>query len=254
MGGSRFLDRFEGRADDYSKYRPRYPRKIISCLEESIGLDRSWVVADIGSGTGILSEIFLENGNRVFCVEPNADMRRVAEQNLVRYLPRFVSVDGSAEATGLKQGSIDLIVAGQALHWFDPPRARTEFTRILRKGGLVAIVYNYRKKGGAMQDAYEELVAGHSRRNAPDTNDVDDAYIGKFLGRGQVKKFVMPNSQTLDVEGLLGRLVSSSYMPPRGSPLWKGIKKDVRKVMREHGSRGAVQLKYETTLYLGRLG
>jgi SAM-dependent methyltransferase len=247
-----FLDRFTGRAGDYAKYRPTYPGGIISFLEDRIGFDRTCVVADIGSGTGILSELFLKNGNRVYCVEPNKDMRRVAEKSLAKYGPLFISVDGAAEATKLKPGSVDLVVAGQALHWFDLHGARSEFGRILRKNGRVAIIYNHRKKGGRLEAAYDKVVEKH-RRNRPPIPDANDAYISKFLGVRKHDKLVLPNSQDLSLDGILGRLASASYMPARGTQRWSAIERDAKKIVEEYGSDGVVELRYDTTVYLGKI-
>jgi SAM-dependent methyltransferase len=249
-GEPRYLDRFTGRASDYSRYRPGYPQGIISYLEARIGFNQKWVVADIGSGTGILSELFLKNGNKVFCVEPNQDMRLIAVRNLRKYRPHFVSVKGSAEDTGMNSRSVDLIVVGQALHWFDLRAARLEFRRILRKDGSVAVIYNHRRKGERMAAAYGKLVAKYGRNRAP-VPDVDDAYVSRFLGNRDHKTAVFHNSQTLDLKGVLGRLASASYMPARNSPRWINIEKDARKLIRDNGADGAVRLHYDTSMYLG---
>ena len=247
-----FLNRFTGRAGDYDRYRPGYPDGIITYLQGKIRFSRKWVVADMGSGTGILSELFLKNGNSVFCVEPNEDMRSVAEKNLAKYGPLFISVDGRAEATTLEPDSIDLIVAGQALHWFDLRGARSEFRRILRKNGLVAIIYNHRKKRGRLEIAYDDLVE-RNRRNRPPTPDANDAYVSKFLGMRRHDKITLPNFQILDLDGILGRLASASYMPGRGTKRWSAVEKDARKLVEEYGRNGVVKLRYDTTLYLGRI-
>jgi len=247
-----FLDRFTGRAGDYDRYRPNYPIGIITYLQGKIRFGRDWVVADIGSGTGILSELLLKNGNKVFCVEPNKDMRKVAEKNLAKYGPLFVSVDGRAEATTLEPDSVDLIVAGQALHWFDLRGARSEFRRILRKNGRVAIIYNHRKKGGRLEMAYDGLVERH-RRSRPPTPDANDAYVSRFLGVRRHDKIVLPNFQILDLDGILGRLASASYMPGRGTKRWSTVEKDARKLVERYGRNGVVKLRYDTTVYLGRI-
>ena len=245
-------ERFRGRAEDYSKNRPRYPRELLHSLENELGFSRSDVVADIGSGTGILSELLLENGNLVYCVEPNMDMRRVAEERLRRYASRLVSVDGRAESTGLKGGSIDLITVGQALHWFDLERTRAEFARIVRERGRVAIVYNYRRKRGTVGQAYAALVSRYEKDKAS-VPYARNAYVKRFLGNADFRKFVMPNSQSLDLEGLLGRLASSSYMPRRGSREWADVEEEASKMIREHGDRGTLVLRYDTTMYVGRI-
>lgn len=252
FGESGYVERFEGRAEDYSKNRPGYPRELLRTLKNEFGFSRSDVVADVGSGTGILSELFLENGNVVYCVEPNKDMRRVAEERLERYIPRFVSVDGRAESTTLKDRSIDLITVGQALHWFDPDRTRAEFARTIRKRGHVAVVYNYRRRRGAVGQAYAALVNRYEKDKAS-VPYARDAYVKKFLGNGDFRKFVMPNSQSLDLEGMLGRLASSSYMPRRGSREWTDVEEDASKMIREHGDKGTLVLRYDTTMYVGRI-
>ena len=107
--------RFTTRVDNYVKYRPSYPASIITLLESECGLTRETIVADIGSGTGFMTELFLKFGNRVFGVEPNAEMRVAGERLLAKY-PSFRSVNATAEATALPNESVDLIVAGQAFH------------------------------------------------------------------------------------------------------------------------------------------
>lgn len=252
VGESGHMERFNGRAEDYAKNRPKYPHALIHALEVGAQFSMDKVVADIGSGTGILSELFLENGNLVYCVEPNKDMRKVAEKYLRRYALRFVSIDGRAESTNLKSESVDLATVGQALHWFDLERTRAEFARIVRSGGHVAVVYNYRREKGSVEEAYAELTRRYDKDRAA-VPDVKDAYIARFFGRDGFRKYVMPNSQTLDLEGLLGRLASASYMPPRESEEWAKIEEDASRTIREHGSGGTLVLHYDTTMYLGRI-
>lgn len=246
-----FIARFDGKSGVYSKYRPRYPSEILRILEREIGFDQKRIVADIGSGTGILSELFLENGNTVCCVEPNLGMRRTAEKNLKGLVPRYVSIEGTAEATNLRSDSIDLIAIGQALHWFDPKKAKAEFRRVVKKRGHITIVYNRRKEEGEVEMAYKTIVDRFARNRAK-VPDADDAYAAKFLCVG-FKKFTIPNSQTLDLQGMLGRLASSSYMPASTSPEWAKLKEDVRRLIDEFGSDGIAKLHYDTVVYLGRI-
>ena len=252
VGESGRIGRFSGRAEDYDRNRPRYPQELIQVLKVEARFSMDRVVADIGSGTGILSELFLENGNLVYCVEPNGDMRRVAEERLRRHAPRFVSVDGRAESTNLWSESVDLVTVGQALHWFDLGRARAEFVRIVRRGGRIAVVYNHRREKGRVEEAYAGLLRRHERDRAA-VPDVDDAYVARFFEKGGFGKYVMPNSQALDLEGLLGRLASASYMPPRESEEWAKVEEDASGMIREYGSGGTVVLHYDTVMYLGRI-
>src|SRR5690606_36616857 len=139
--------RFSGCAGDYAGWRPRYPAGLIPRLRDAIGLRPEHIIADVGAGTGISAEPFLENGNTVYAVEPNAEMRRAAEARFARY-PGFHSVDGAAEATGLPDAGVDVILAAQAFHWFDRARAREEFRRILRTPGWLVLAWNTRRTDG----------------------------------------------------------------------------------------------------------
>src|SRR5438445_11892407 len=138
-----FTRRFTGRALFYSTSRPSYPMRILDILRTEIGFDRTFVVADVGSGTGLLSELFLTNGNHVIGVEPNDDMRIFAEKRLSQFL-KFLSVRGRAERTSLETAIIDLVTVGQALQWFDSEAASKELASILIQNGHVCIVYNHR--------------------------------------------------------------------------------------------------------------
>ena len=251
-GTRKFAKRFDGRADAYSRYRPRYPPEIIQKLEDEIGFDKDAIVADVGSGTGILSEIFLKNGNTVYGVEPNIGMRRAAEKSLEAYLPRFVSVDGTAEATGLSDTSVDLVAIGQALHWFDLKKARAEFKRILKKNGYVLIVYNWRKEEPGANEAYARLTRRFSK-NMPDVPDINRAYIRKFLKNARYRSFVIPNHQALDLKGLMGRLASASYAPPQWSPRWVKLEKEIKATFDKYNEDGVYTIHYHTTFFLGRL-
>src|SRR5262245_9983579 len=112
---------------------------MLEVLKNECGLTPDSVIADVGSGTGLLAKLFLENGNRVYCIEPNREMRQAGEGILEDY-PKFLSVAGTAEATALSDASVDFVTAGQAAHWFDATKARHEFRRILRPGGWLALV------------------------------------------------------------------------------------------------------------------
>lgn len=252
MSKEEYTKRFEGRARAYAMHRPTYPREIIRILRAEVGYDPHWVVADIGSGTGALSDLFLEAGSTVYCVEPNRDMRVTAEKRLHAYTPRFISVAGTAESTGLTAGSVDLVGVGQALHWFAPAETKREFGRILRSKGFIAVVYNHRREDDDVGRAYAGLIRKFAKNQA-DVPDIDDAYMSEFLGNNRFKKFILPNSQTFRIEGLLGRLASASYMPKQGSEEWVNVRKEASAIIKDHGHGGEVALLYETIMYLGEL-
>jgi SAM-dependent methyltransferase len=247
-------ERFSDRVDDYVKYRPGYPPELLELLQRQCGLGPSSVVADIGSGTGILSRQLLASGARVSGVEPNAAMRAAAEAALAGE-PRFTSVDGTAEATGLPDGSVDLVTAAQAFHWFDATRAGAELRRVLRPPRWAAVVWNLRADT-PFNDAYdamlEELAPEYPAVRARDR--VATSGMDAFFAPGAATVTRLRNAQQLDAAGLRGRLASSSYAPKPGSPTYGAIAERLERIFEEHARGGRVEIAYDTVVYWGRLG
>jgi len=247
--------RFSSRVDNYSKYRPNYPQKIISFLEAKKILFKDSIIADFGSGTGILSELFLKNGNLVYGIEPNANMRNAAEKFLKNY-QNFYSIDGSAEVSNMEDNIIDLVTAGQAFHWFDQIKARKEFKRILKPEGFVVIIWNNRKHSGSkFLEAYEDLLLKYGIDYQKISNIQID--FENFYGTGRnsegYKREIFDNYQLLDYPGLKGRLLSTSYAPLDNHPNYYGMITDLEKIFNENNQNGLVKFEYETELYYGQL-
>ncbi len=246
--------RFSNRVEDYVRYRPGYPRAVIDLLRKECGLTADSVVADIGSGTGFLARLFLEVGNVVYGVEPNAPMREAGER-LLEEFPKYHSVAGSAEATTLPDSSVDLIVAGQAFHWFDRERCRAEFLRILRRDGWVAVVYNHRKNdSSAFASEYEQTLrtygtdyAGVAERH------VDQEKMAAFFAPGKFSDEHFKNEQLFDFAGLKGRLLSSSYSPKEDHPNYPPMMAELERIFAAHEEYGYVRLEYDTQVSYGRL-
>lgn len=245
-------ERFSSRAKYYNRHRPRYPSAILDMLESTCDLLQKSVVADMGSGTGILSQLFLGHGNPVMGVEPNDEMRAAGERYLGNYA-LFKSVKGKAEATTLGDGSIDFIVAGNAFHWFDRGPARDEFIRILKPHGWVALIWNERQLDTPFLADYEELLLTHG----VDYREVDHRKIGMgelgpFFG-GVVEQALFDNDQTLDFEGLKGRLLSTSYVPAEGEHACDAMLAALRSVFRSHARRGKIRIEYTTRVFYGHM-
>lgn len=245
-------ERFSDRVENYIKYRPGYPADIIPFLVEEINFNSSRIVADIGSGTGILSRLFLENGNFVFGIEPNSEMRNAGQNQLSNY-KKFQSVNGSSENTGLENNSIDLISAGQAFHWFDIQKSKEEFKRILKKNGYVLLIWNNRKtNSSAFLHEYENLLINFSvDYKLVDHKNVNDKILSEFFAQYKLKIF--PNFQIFNFEELKGRLLSSSYAPKPHHPEYKPMIKELEKIFRQTGIDGKVKFEYDTELYFGTL-
>lgn len=247
-------ERFSNRVEDYVRYRPGYPRAIVALLRRECGLAPESVVADIGCGTGLLARLFLENGNAVWGVEPNAAMRQAGER-LLQGHARFRSVAGSAEAITLPGASADFIVTGQAFHWFDTEAAQREFARVLRAGGWVVVVWNERRTDtSAFLRAYESLLRDFGTDYAEVAANYPRARrMEEFFGAGAFQQRIFPNEQLLDWKGLRGRLLSSSYAPPKGDPRHEPMQAELERIFQAHAVNGLARVEYDTHVYYGRL-
>lgn len=243
--------RFSGRVENYARYRPGYPEEVRDFLQKECGFTGGWTVADVASGTGLLAELFLENGNRVFGVEPNEEMRAAGEHYLSAY-PSFTSVAGTAEDTTLEGGAADLVVVGQAFHWFDPGSSREEFIRILRPRGWVALLWNeQRKEASPFLAAYERLL---DRYKMEEYEPFDlRSEVRAFFGSENIEVEVFENRQTFDLAGIEGRLLSSSYVPDKDHPNHGAMMEDLEKIFHDYQEGGRVSVEYDTPVYLGRL-
>ena len=243
--------RFSDRVDNYVRYRPHYPAGVLDLLHVEIGLTPATVIADIGSGTGIATALFLDHGNPVFAVEPNREMRAAAER-LLGGRANFHSVDGAAEATTLPDAGVDCVVAAQAFHWFDPEKTRAEFRRILRPGGWVVLLWNTRLVTTPFGQAYESLLRSLGDDYARVTHEhVDAGALDRFFAGGYVRR-TLPNERTLDFDALQGGLLSASYAPVAGQSAHAPMLANLRQIFDRHQEGGRVRLDLETRLYVGR--
>ena len=244
--------RFSDRVSDYVKYRPAYPPSMIEFLVSRLESKRHGTCVDVGSGTGILTRELIPHFDKVVGVEPNDAMRQAAEA-LLAGNPRFVSASGTAERTGLESGAADLVTAAQAFHWFDKSRTKTEFMRILKDDGIVAIVWNDRLADTEFLAKYDELL----KKYATDYNEVNHQNVtgeelGDFYGH-DVERFDFPNSQDFDLGGVYGRLDSSSYAPKPGTREFDIIRKELARAFEACSISGKVSFNYRTELYVGAL-
>jgi SAM-dependent methyltransferase len=240
--------RFSSRVQAYARFRPSYPRETLGLLERECGLTAACKIADIGSGTGLLARLFLDFGCEVTGVEPNPAMRAAGER-LLSSGPRFHSVDGRAEATTLPDGSVDFVTAGQAFHWFEAAAARTEFQRILQPAGWVVLIWNERLVTTGFMAEHEDLL----NRFAREKSHPVDADFNAFYGHTNWRTVRIPNRQSLNEEGLRGRIESSSWSPLRGADGYEPMMEEMSRLFRKYERDGRVTIEYETNIWWGML-
>lgn len=254
LSNSEFIHRFSDRVENYIHYRPSYPTAILNILQQATKLTPASPIADIGSGTGISTQLFLNNGNTVFGVEPNPHMRQAAEILLAQY-PNFYSIEGTAETTTLGDRSVDYVIAAQAFHWFNQIAARHEFDRILRPNGWVVLMWNSRRTDTTpFLSAYETLLQrfGTDYRQVQHKT-IDRKELRSFFADGTLQQHALHNEQYLNYDGLKGRLLSTSYTPNESHPNYQPMLQELNRIFQQNSKSGSVCLEYDTQLYVGQL-
>ncbi len=247
-------ERFNKKYDDYDQYRPRYPLELLILLGREAGLGPDSYVADIGSGTGLLAELLLESNCGVVCIEPNDEMRKVAQEKLGKN-GRCKILDGTAERTSLQASSVDFITVGQAFHWFDPKKTRDEFSRILRPNGKVVLVWNTRvEQGKGINVDYERIVRMYSNDyHASGGGSTSTGAFADFFDEG-FKTFKLRNDQRVTYEGLVGRYRSASYAIEDSDPRFEAMVKDFEDAFERNEDNGYVTIEYQTEVFIGSVG
>ncbi|MCY3414699.1 MAG: class I SAM-dependent methyltransferase [Candidatus Heimdallarchaeota archaeon] len=242
--------RFSDKVKNYIEYRPDYPDKVYDAIKKYIDINSNWVIADVGSGTGKSSLLFLNKGHQVIGIEPNDEMRVAAEHLLSQY--KFKSVNASAENTTLTDNSVDLIVAGQAFHWFDVDKCKQEFTRI-SKNGYAVLIWNSRSKKDGMMKAYEDFLQ-NSDTDYAEVNMFKnkDSDITRFFDTVVVETIV--NTQEFDWNGFLGRALSSSYSPKPSDPKYDEFVDGLSNIFESYKNESdRIKFVYSTDVFIGKI-
>jgi SAM-dependent methyltransferase len=245
--------RFSDRVEKYALYRPGYPPEVLQTLKTECGLANAHVIADIASGTGIWTRMLLENGNHVFGVEPNAEMRATGER-LLSGFANFTSVAGTAEATTLADHSIDFVTAAQAAHWFDRRQTRREFVRILKPGGWLVLMWNERVTDStAFLRDYEQLLLKYGTDYQEIRHERTTDEINQFFDPAPYSERVFDMYQEFDYAGVEGRLLSSSYAPGPDHPQHRAMLQELKHIFGEHAKNGRATFEYKTRVYFGKI-
>jgi SAM-dependent methyltransferase len=242
--------RFSDKVDVYIKYRPEYPKEIIEVLRNEYNLTTSSLIADIGSGTGKLSSLFVDNRNILYGIEPNDEMRKAAEKIFIDRT-NFVSINGSAEETTLKDMSVDFIVVGQAFHWFDKEMTKIEFNRILKNNGIIVLVWNKRDNTIKIMQEYENIL----QKQCPEYKEIGyglykEEEIIKYFKPNIVKKYSFKNSQVFNFYELIGRAKSSSYFPAENSKAYALLISELKDFFEKYEENAKIPFLYNTIMYV----
>ncbi|WP_294269697.1 class I SAM-dependent methyltransferase [uncultured Chryseobacterium sp.] len=240
--------RFSLKVQDYIKFRPDYPEQMLEKLEEQLNLDNGKIIADIGSGTGLSSKPFLEHHYTVYAVEPNDEMRKAAEV-MYKDHENFISVNGTSENTTLEDSSVDVIFSAQAFHWFDLPKTKIEFERILKPGGHIILVWNERDASSPLLNDYEKALYDNiSEYKFVNHKNIDEEKIKAFFSPKKIGYMELDHQQWFDLEGFKGRARSSSYTPGSGA-LYDKIMHELEQIFNRYQTSGLVDFRYKTKIY-----
>ena len=244
--------RFSNRVENYRRSRPGYPQAVIDLIRETACLEPGAKVADIGSGTGILTRLLLDAGWNVYAAEPNAPMREAAEADLGGS-PFFHSIAARAEATTLSATSMNAIACAQAFHWFERDPARAEFHRILKPGGWVFLIWNERCQGTPFDEDYHRILATLGQAYEGVRDRTKDKALESFFSPGTYREVSFPNSTPMTWEILRGRFLSSSYVPTEEDPRHPALLAELESIFLKHQTAGQVVLEQETRVYFGQV-
>ena len=255
-------ERFTGKAEIYKKFRPSYPNELIDFLYSEVGFHENSVIADIGAGTGIFSRLMLERGCKVYCVEPNDDMRETLINELSSF-SNFTPVSGNDVNTGLNENSLDFVTVAQAFHWFDLDAFKIECQRILKPGGKVVIVWNERDYKPSHKDANSEIVMkDYEIRQKYATGDKKGLKVPKtessihysdFFADGVYEQRIFRNDLILDCEKYIGRNLSASYAPKEeiDSDGYHGFVQEMKDFFAKYSVDGILIYPHFTSCYVG---
>ncbi len=239
-------NRFSSRVENYVKYRPNYPEDALSFIYKN-KINSNSVVADIGSGTGILSKQLITNVKKLYCIEPNASMREYSENWLSKY-DNYVSINAEAESTTLEESCVDAIVVAQAFHWFDIEKCKVEFNRILKENSPIFLIWNNRLSNTDFLVKYDEILCSLSKDyNIVNHQNLGDREFNYFFDNKWSKK-EFDNVQVFNKDQFIGRVASSSYTPEAGDNFYEKFYENINRLFDEENEDGFVKFNYKTQI------
>lgn len=243
--------KFTGKSSAYVEARPGYVSELFDYLKDELGVNEQTIIADIGSGTGKLSQDLLKIAGTVYCVEPNDEMRQVAE-SLLHDQEGFISVKGSAEQTTLVDKCVDFILVGQAFHWFEPKSFKKECTRLLKDKGKVILVWNSRVKESEQIIENDEICKQYCKTFKGFSGGLEEQMISDFFdGVYKIKK--VKNDLLFDKEKYMKRMMSASYSLTENDPNFTDYFIALEQFFDKYAENGILTMPNETVWYIGEV-
>lgn len=242
------------RIENYLRCQPGYPKKLLNFLYEEVGFSRESVIADVCSGIGVFTRLLLERGSRVVAIEPDNQMREIAERLLSDEFQRFVSLNATVENTTLFDNSVNHIVCTHSLNRFCKNKCKNEFLRILKPAGTVVLIYNRLEQEDDFVKAYQRLLNRYKiHPEKPECQEISETEIFDFFDNTAYNYVSVPNQQSLDFEGAKGRLLSERSLPLQWEDGYNEMLENLHDIFETYKTNRRIFMNYRTEVYIGRL-
>ena len=244
---------YSGKQDDYSKYRPTYPIELFDFLSKEYNIKNKELV-ELGAGTGIFSKIVSSYCQKLYYVEPNADMINKGK-DFCKDCSNIEFINKSAESTELPEKSVDMILAVQSFHWFDKTNVKKEVNRILKPNGDFAIIWNdweadnntFGKEYFSYISTWNNKLTGKKYQH----KNVDDRK--NFFQNGKYKTYTFSHSKNYTLNMVIGLSKSLSYAPKEGDEYYNEFIEGIIDIFNKYKKDDIVRFDFNTEMYIGKI-
>lgn len=242
-----------GKQEDYSKYRPSYPKDLFEFLVKNYDL-KSKDIVELGAGTGKFAKIASLYSNKIYYVEPNADMINKGKE-YCNDCNNIIFVNNSAENTKLNNNIADIIFAVQSFHWFDKTTVKEEVKRILKPNGYFAIVWNdWEDENNEFSRKYFKYISEWNTKltgRKYQHKNVDDRK--NFFKEGMYDTYTFIHSKQYNLEMLIGLSKSLSYAPKKDEIYYDEFIKGIIEIFNKYQIDDYVRFDFHTEMYIGKI-
>lgn len=223
----------------YHRARPTYHPELVKRVGERYS---EGPVLELGAGTGIFTRQMIDQGMDVTAIEPVISMRTM----LSDAVPEADIRVGSAEKIPVGDHSFKTVVAAQSFHWFDGPKALQEIERVLEPGGHLVTVWNVRDESNPWMADYTAVIDRYAGDTPRYRSMKWRQAIAKHTGFAPIDEWRIANPQLTDVEGVVDRAVSTSYIAALPDEQIVQVAAEIRRIALPHGP--TIEFPYESQL------